>query len=121
VHTRNLSTSDLILSPLSSFYFVDMSESSPNELPAGTTHAQLFAALQASSARTPPVARLLETFPGGADDGELVDAVGHNKMRLCCVRAQCGSLVLLEGKAQLVRAAAVAVRARSSSHGRCRG
>jgi hypothetical protein len=98
-----------------------MSESSPNELPAGTTHAQLFAALQASSARTPPVARLLETFPGGADDGELVDAVGHNKMRLCCVRAQCGSLVLLEGKAQLVRAAAVAVRARSSSHGRCRG
>jgi hypothetical protein len=82
-------------------------------LPAGTTHAQLFAALQASAARTPPSARLLATFAGD-DDAQLVDPAARNAARLVCVRAQCGSVILLPGKAELVRAGeaeAVGVRA----------
>jgi hypothetical protein len=68
-------------------------------LPAGTTHAQLFAALQASSSssRPAPACRLLSTFPAGIRDNELVDGDTKNKMRICCLREGCGSLVLLEG------------------------
>jgi hypothetical protein len=84
-------------------------------LPAGTTHAQLFAALQASSARTPPACRLLGTFRDGVNDEELVERgeeekgekgeeeEKRNRMALCCPRSGCGSTVLLKGTAKLVR------------------
>jgi hypothetical protein len=52
----------------------------------------------------------LASFPDGADDGELRDAEGRNRLRICCPREGCGSLVLLEGAAAYVRRKGVRVR-----------
>ncbi|KAI0701731.1 hypothetical protein C8Q76DRAFT_240107 [Earliella scabrosa] len=96
---------------------------------AGTTDADhgqaippgLWEALQRSSTRTRPTARLLTSFPGAAAD--VIDAPPTsgesptNKYDLLCPRLGCGSVILMRSGACLVERASVQLEPAKSTAG----
>ncbi|KAI0360716.1 acyl-CoA N-acyltransferase [Trametes cingulata] len=81
----------------------EQAPSEPQELPAG-----LWEALQRSSTRSRPVARLLTSFPNAVKDvvsdigGDGTGGLLTNKYDLLCPRLGCGSVILKSGVASWV-------------------
>ncbi|TFK93406.1 acyl-CoA N-acyltransferase [Polyporus arcularius HHB13444] len=103
--------------------------SAPPSNPSGQAQGQalpagLWEALERSSRRTGPVARLLTSFPHAVKEVIDSDSSGGsptNKYDLLCPRLSCGSVILKAGVAQWVERASVQLEPSGSTFPDCLG
>ena len=89
----------------------EMRHSLQTQIPDITTQRRILETLQEQNNQSgvhQPHKRLASHFPGGPP--ELANERGLNKLRLCCPRATCRSVILLEGAATLVERSSIMVR-----------